>query len=80
MFSQGDRVPLLRVVAVANMIWAIICAVLAVVWFGEGSAFGVGSLDGESVFVGGLGVLEWRAAGRRRGSQAESGAAADGEA
>jgi hypothetical protein len=77
MLSRGDRVPLLRVVAVANVIWAVICAVLAVVWFGEGSVFGVGSLLGEGVFVGGLGVLEWLAAGRRGGGRTEPGAAPD---
>ena len=78
MLSRGDRVPLLRVVAVANVIWAVICAVLAVVWSGEGSVFGVGSMVGEGLFVGGLGVLEWVAAGRRGGGHAEPGAAADG--
>ena len=44
--SQGDRVPLLRVVAAANVAWAIVCAVLAVVWSGEASLLGVGSLAG----------------------------------
>jgi hypothetical protein len=66
MLSRGDRVPLLRVVAAANVIWAVVCAVLAVVWFGEASLFGMGQLVGEAVFVGGLGVLEWLAAGRSR--------------
>jgi hypothetical protein len=62
MLSRGDRVPLLRMVAMANMLWAIGCSVLAVVWFGQASIFGLGQLIGEAVFVGGLGVLEWRAA------------------
>lgn len=77
MRSQGDRVPLLRVVAVANVIWAVICAVLAMIWFNEGSLFGVGALVGEGVFVGGLGVLEWLAAGRGGSGCAAPGAAAD---
>jgi hypothetical protein len=67
MLSRGDRVPFLRVVAVANMLWAVGCVVLAVVWFGKASLFGIGQLVGEAIFVGGLGVLEWRAAGRRIG-------------
>lgn len=64
MLSHGDRVPLLRVVAVANIAWALLCLRWAVVWYGEASVFGVGQLVAEAVFVGGLGILEWRAAGR----------------
>jgi hypothetical protein len=60
--SRGDRVPGLRMVAAANMAWAVWCSVMAVWWFGQASAFGMGQLIGEAVFVGGLGVLEWRAA------------------
>ncbi len=73
MRSRGDRVPFLRVVAVANMIWAVVCAGLALVWFGEGSVFGVGSLVGECLFVGGLGVMEWLAAERQGVGRAEPG-------
>jgi preprotein translocase subunit SecG len=73
MLSRGDSVPLLRMVAVANVIWAVICVVLAVVWFGKGSVFGVASLFGEGLFVGGLGVLEWLTAGRRGGGHAAPG-------
>jgi len=62
MLSRGDRVPFLRVVAAANVIWALLCAALAVMWFNEASVFGLGQLVGEAVVVGGLGVLEWRAA------------------
>jgi hypothetical protein len=64
-FSRGDRVPFLRVVAVANLLWAVACAVLALLWVGRASVFGMVQLVGEALFVGGLGVLEWRAAGRR---------------
>jgi len=64
MRSTDGRVPFLRVVAVANIAWAVCCVVLAVVWFAEASVFGLGQLLGEAVFVGGLGVLEWRAAVR----------------
>lgn len=60
---RGERVPLLRVVAVANVLWAVGCVVIAALCAGRASLIGIGSLVGEAVFVGGLGVLEWRAAG-----------------
>lgn len=66
MRRDGDHVPLLGAVAAANMAWAAVCVVLAVLWFGEASVIGVGQLVAEAVFVGGLGVLEWRAAGQHR--------------
>lgn len=71
--SRGDHVPFLRVVATANILWAVGCAVLAVVWFGRASLFGMGQLVGEAVFVGGLGVLEWRAASSGRRPESFSG-------
>jgi hypothetical protein len=71
--SRGDHVPFLRVVAAANILWAVGCAVLAVVWFGRASLFGMGQLIGEAVFVGGLGVLEWRAASDGRRPESFSG-------
>ena len=77
LLRRGDRVPLLRVVAVANMAWALLCSGWAVVWFGKASVFGVGQLIAEAVFVGGLGLLEWRAAGRAP-ADAEPGDAAGG--
>ncbi len=61
MASRGGRVPFLRVVAAANVAWAVGCVVLAAVWFREASVFGLGQLLGEAVFVGTLGILEWRA-------------------
>lgn len=64
MRSHGVTVPYLRVIAVANVAWAVCCAVFTVVWFNSASVFGLGQLVGEAVFVGGLGLLEWRAAGR----------------
>ncbi len=62
MRSSGDRVPFLRVIAAANIGWGVACAGMAAVWFGEASVFGMAQLGGESILVGGLGVLEWRAA------------------
>jgi hypothetical protein len=64
MSARGGRVPFLWAVAAANMAWAVVCFVLAAVWAGEASPFGLAHLIGEGVFVGGLGVLEWRAGGR----------------
>lgn len=69
MLSRGGRVPLLRVVAAANVAWAVGCLVLAAVWFGHASVFGMAQLVGEAAFVGGLGVLEWRAAGVASGDR-----------
>ncbi len=60
--SSGDLVPFLRVIAAANIGWGVACAAMAAVWFGEASVFGMAQLVGESILVGGLGVLEWRAA------------------
>jgi hypothetical protein len=57
-------VPFLRVVAAANVAWAIARPIMAVVWFGTASRFGLAQLIGGAVFVGGLGLLEWRAAAR----------------
>lgn len=64
--TKGERVPFLRVVAAANVLWASYCVVLAVLWWGKASVFGLGQLAGEALFVGSLGVIEWRAAGLRR--------------
>jgi hypothetical protein len=65
--SRGDRVPGIRVVAAANMAWAVVCVALAAVWAGVASVFGMAQLVGEGLFVGGLGVLEWQAGGRQGG-------------
>ncbi len=62
--SRGDTVPYLRVVAAANIAWAAWCVMLTVVWFDQATLLGLVQLGGEALFVGGLGVLEWRAAGR----------------
>jgi hypothetical protein len=58
--SRGDRVPLLRVIAVANLLWTFCCFTLAVIWFRHASPFGIAQLLGEGHFVGVLGIVEWR--------------------
>jgi hypothetical protein len=62
--SRGDRVPFLRVVAAANIAWGVGCSIAAALFIEEASVFGTAQLVGEALFVGGLGVLEWRAAAR----------------
>jgi hypothetical protein len=61
MRTRGDRVPYLRVIAVANGAWALVCLGLVLVWWDRASALGIGQLIAEALFVGGLGHLEWRA-------------------
>lgn len=59
---QGDRVPFLRFVAVANVLWALVCILLAAIYVRDASVFGLGQLISEAALVGCLGVLEWQAA------------------
>ena len=51
---------LVRVLAAANVAWAVVCVVSAAVLAGQASPYGLAHLLLESVYVGGLGVLEWR--------------------
>ena len=51
---------LISLLAVANMTWAAACVVLTAVYWESASFFGLGHLILEVLFVGGLGVLEWR--------------------
>lgn len=58
---RGEQVPLFRVLASANLLWALVCVVLAGLWFRDASTLGVAALVIEALLVGGLGLLEWRA-------------------
>ena len=51
---------LLNALIFANLAWAVLCAITAVIVAEQASAFGLAQLLLESVFVGGLGALEWR--------------------
>ena len=51
---------LIKLLAVANMAWAVVCVGLVVVFGSQATVFGFFHLIGEAVFVGGLGMLEWR--------------------
>ena len=44
----------------ANLAWTVVCALLAAAWWSEASAWGLAQLLGEGVYVGGLGLVEWR--------------------
>ncbi|MBM4412198.1 MAG: hypothetical protein FJ040_01935 [Chloroflexi bacterium] len=46
--------------SVANLLWATVCLVTAVLLAPTASLFGIGHFVGEGLFVGTLGVLEWR--------------------
>lgn len=46
--------------SVANLLWAVLCVVTAMVLAPTASLFGVEHFVGEGLFVGTLGILEWR--------------------
>ena len=58
---RGEQVPLFRLLASANLLWALVCLVLAGVWFRDANVLGITALVIEALLVGGLGLLEWRA-------------------
>lgn len=62
LLASWQHRPLGAVVAlsVANLLWAVLCIGTAVVIAPTASIFGVGHFVGEGLFVGTLGVLEWR--------------------
>jgi len=47
------------ILAVANLLWAVFCLVLALRFRGEITPFGLVHVLGEGLYVGGLGCLEW---------------------
>ena len=51
---------LIAILAIANATWAAFCAIAAVVVVPHATYFGIAHLGLESLFVGGLAVLEWR--------------------
>lgn len=52
---------LIRLLVVANGLWAVLCLVTAVRLASTASVFGLAQLVGEGLYVGGLAALEWRA-------------------
>lgn len=51
---------MIKLLVIANLVWAPVCLGLAAAFSGVATPFAFMHLIGEAVFVGGLGVLEWR--------------------
>ncbi|MEL6615335.1 MAG: hypothetical protein AAFQ43_06330 [Bacteroidota bacterium] len=60
--ARRHRRPLAGIVALAgaNVAWAVFLCVVIARYAGDASVFGLATLVTEVVFVGGLGLLEWR--------------------
>jgi hypothetical protein len=52
---------LIRLLVAANALWGVLCLITAVTLASTASVFGLATLVGEGLYVGGLAVLEWRA-------------------
>ena len=50
----------IKALALANVAWGVVCAVLVVRLWGEATAFGTAHLALEGTYVAELGALEWR--------------------
>jgi len=50
----------IKLLVVANLSWAVVCVGLAIAYWQQATVFGLVHLIGEAIFVGGLGLLEWR--------------------
>ncbi|WP_309721964.1 hypothetical protein [Armatimonas sp.] len=46
--------------ALANLCWAVGCFVMGAIYLRVASVFGLVHLIGEGIYVGALGILEWR--------------------
>jgi len=58
---RAERPPRrIALLVVANLAWAPVCIGLAAAFSATATPFGYVHLVGEAVYVGGLGVLEWR--------------------
>lgn len=51
---------LIRLLIGGNLLWSILCIRWFIIFSDTASVFGLLQLGGEAVFVGGLGILEWR--------------------
>jgi hypothetical protein len=51
---------LIVVLVIANLVWALLCVLWAVIFAQTATPLGTIHLLGEAVFVGGLAYLEWR--------------------
>lgn len=63
-FSLATRtqrpMPLIKLLVVANLAWAPVCLGLLATFSATATPFAFAHLVGEAIYVGGLGVLEWR--------------------
>lgn len=57
---QQRPLHLIQLLAIANMTWGIVCFCLFGIWWESVSLLGAIHLIGEGIYVGGLGLLEWR--------------------
>lgn len=53
----------LKVLVVANLLWALLCLFYVYLFWAEASIFGIAHLVLEFIFVGGIGIAEWRSRG-----------------
>ncbi len=51
---------LIRILAAANMLWCLFCMSAAIYFSSSASSLGLAQLLSEGLFVGGLGLFEWR--------------------
>lgn len=57
---QRRPVSAVKVLSMANLLWAVFCLVTVILIAPTASLYGVGHFVLEGIFVGTLGVLEWR--------------------
>jgi len=51
---------LIVLLVIANLIWTMVCLILATRYWETATFFGIAHLVGEGLFVGGLAFFEWR--------------------
>ncbi|MEL7059302.1 MAG: hypothetical protein AAGN46_04655 [Acidobacteriota bacterium] len=57
--ARRPRAAVLFLIA-ANVLWGLACLRWAVLFFGTASFLGIAHMIAEGIYVGGLGLLEWR--------------------
>ncbi len=61
--------PMIKLLALANMFWLLVCVLIAIAYWSQISFFGVLHVVGEGVYVAALGLTEWTWRTRLAGSQ-----------
>jgi len=59
-YRRFRPVKMISILAVANCIWALVCGALAILLSASLTTWGLGHLVLEFLFVGALGIYEWR--------------------